>query len=142
MDCIIRSVPSIPLAKIVKFLSGAHVPAGEHIVVIDGEQSGTCTQASFRTILGWRGLEFPLDYAFSLDGTTTKLSARLRMQGLGSGGREQIKVNGVDVTGDDVLVGFEAEDPLRPTAYVEFRFNAGEGDRSIKFLAPLEDADI
>ncbi|MBS1718845.1 MAG: hypothetical protein JST35_00190 [Armatimonadetes bacterium] len=123
----------LSLRQIVTFLSG-HIPPDAHRVFIDGEEKGKCTRASFRTVVVLSGLEFPVDYAYELDGATTTLSSRMRIQGLGAGGREQIKVNGKDVTGDDVVIGFEA-----PNAYVEFRFKDGETPRSVKFVAPLKD---
>jgi hypothetical protein len=129
----------LTLPTIVRFLSGSVEP-GNHVVVIDGQESeATCTRASVRTVFGLGGLEIVVDYAYELGGTTSTLSSRLRRQGLGSGGREQIKFNGKDVTADDVITGFEGSDTLNPVGYIEFRFVAEGQNRSIKFVASLRD---
>ena len=132
-------MPSIKLSDIIKFLSGLNVSPENHTVLLDGEPKGDCTRASFRSVVSLSGLEFPVDYAYKFEDKETTLSARLRSQGLGKGGREQIKVNGAGVKGDDVLVGFEL-DGITPIAYVEFRYLDGDTERSVKFLAPLPNA--
>ncbi|MGV3617235.1 MAG: hypothetical protein ACO1SV_18055 [Fimbriimonas sp.] len=132
-------MPSFTLKQIVSFLSGLHIPAASHRVIVDGTEKGECTAASFRSVVTLRGLEFPVDYAYRLDGVETKLSSRLRSQGLGAGGRESIKVNGQDVTEDDVLIGFDGDGV--PSVYVEFRYKADGETHSVKFIAPLPEAD-
>jgi hypothetical protein len=131
----------LSIDQVIRFLSGLHVDPEQHTVLIDGIQKGRCTRASFRTVFSFKGVEFPVDYAYMSDGVETTLSSRLRKQGLGQGGREEIRVNGKDVVADDVLIGFEAGNGS-PSAYVEFRYaeSEGGGKRSVKFVAPLKDA--
>lgn len=83
------------------------------------------------------GLEIPVEYAYLLSGEETTLSSRLRTQGLGKGGREQIKVNGKDVQGDDVIIAFEASG-VPPKATVEFRFALDGIQKTVTFVAPLD----
>lgn len=108
----------------------------EHVVFVDGERRGRCTRASLRPVLSLRGFEIVLDYAFVDGSDTTALSTRLRGQGVGEGGREQILVNGQDVSNDDVLLGGD-DSTGAPSLYVEFKFTQDGQDRRIKFAAPL-----
>jgi hypothetical protein len=128
------SVPVISLFQVINFLKGAHVPPSQHKVFIDDVEKGVCTKASVRTVLSLGGLEIPVDYAYTLDGSETTLSARLRTQGLGAGGREQIKVNGHDVQSDDVVISFDGS---HGNAVVEFRFTDENRAQRVKFVAPL-----
>lgn len=113
-----------------------HVDAEDHVVFVDGEQKGTCTRASFRFVVTLRGIEFPVDYAYELEGATHTYSSRPSRGGLGKGGREQIKVDGQEVEGDDVIVGADDDTGL-PGLHVEFRYKQGGTDHSVKFVAPL-----
>ena len=124
---------SISLRTIAEILDKSAKPE-DHIVEVNGERMGTCTRASFRIVFSWSGVEFPVDYAYELEDESVALSSRLRSQGLGKGGREQITVNGQDVEEDDVLIGMEADN-----LYVEFRYRDGVGEplESVKFMAPL-----
>lgn len=114
-----------------------HASAGDHTVIVDGEDKGKCcTHASFRMVFSFSGVEFPVDYAYSLDGQTHTFRSRLRREGIGSGGREQIMVDGKDVDDDDVIVGSSSIDGM-PAVHVEFRYSDQGKPHSVIFAAPV-----
>lgn len=128
----------LTLRQLVAFLGGLSVSPESHRVVVDGQPGAVCTKADFRTVFGLAGVEFPVEYAYVDLGKETVLRARLRSQGLGRGGRERLTVDGKQVEGEDVVVSFGTEGG--PSASVEFRWSEGGVARSVRFLAPLEDA--
>ena len=111
-------------------------PPSAHLVFVNGQPGGKCLQASFRTVFSLSGIEFVLAYARESGNARVTYSSRVRPQGVGAGGREQILVNGQDVDRDDVLIGMD--DSAGPgSLYVEFRFSEGGKDQSVKFVAPI-----
>ena len=129
---------ALSLRQLVAFLGGLSVVPEAHRVIVDGQPGAVCTRAEFRTVFGITGVEFPVEYAYADLGKETVLEARLRTQGLGRGGRERLRVDGKDVEAEDVLVSFTTEGG--PAASVEFRWSEGGTVRSVRFLAPLQDA--
>ena len=134
-----RGVATLSLRQLVAFLGGLSVAPEAHRVIVDGREGARCTRASFRSVFGITGVEFPVEYAYvEGDAPEVVLTSRLRTQGLGAGGRERLLVNGKDVEGEDVLVSFSVDGA--PSASVEFRWKEGGTARSVRFLAPLDDA--
>src|SRR5437667_12767523 len=83
-----------------------HADALDHVVFVDGVNKGKCcTHASIRPVLSAKGFEFPVDYAYELDGTKMSFKSRLHREDLGQSGREKIHVNGKSVEDDDVVLG-------------------------------------
>jgi len=126
---------SLSLSSIITLLK-KHAAAADHVVFIDGEEKGDCTHASFRVVVSLSGVEFPVDYAYQLDGQTTTLSSRVRREGLAAHGHEQILVNGQDVDNDDVLIGEDSSAGI-PGLFVEFKYSQEGVEHRVKFVAPL-----
>jgi len=128
-------VMAISLTDIARLLS-QHADPKEHKVFINDVESGTCTRATLRAVFSIGGVEFPVDYAYELNGKRTSFSSRLRTGGLGTGGREQILVNGQDVENDDVLIGADNSTGV-PGFYVEFKYTENGTENRVKFAAPV-----
>jgi hypothetical protein len=120
---------------IIKLLS-KHAEPKDHMILINGEQKGTCTHASFRVVFSLTGVEFPVDYTYVLDEEPTNLRSRVRREGLAAGGHEQILVNGKDVDHDDLLVGLD-DSAGTPGLFIEFKYTESGADKRVKFVAPL-----
>lgn len=111
-------------------------PPAEHTVTIDGEVKGTCLHAAFKPVFSLKGFELVLDYTYALGTTSTTLHSRMRAQGAGAGGKEQILVNGQNVDEDDVVIGADDSAGVG-TIYVEFKYTEGVNRHRVKFSAPV-----
>ncbi|MDI9641392.1 hypothetical protein QPK87_06945 [Kamptonema cortianum] len=125
---------ALSLHQIITLLTKSADPSA-HTVTVNGQPGGSCTRASFRVVWSMSGVEFVVDYGRQSGGATTMYSSRVRGQGLGSGGHEQILVNGQHVSDDDVQIGMDSS--AGPALYVEFLFRDATGNQRVKFSAPL-----
>lgn len=125
------------LNLVTKFIEGAEPE--EHTVFVNGTKTGTCIRATaedISTLLG--GFKVKFRYSYQDGETTTHHYARVRAQGLGKGGREQIEVNSKEVFNDDVILGTTELDGV-PAISIEFRYSLEEGGdtTSVKYVVPV-----
>ena len=128
-----NAMAALSLRQLVTFLGGLNVPPEAHRVVVDGREGAVCTRARFRSVFGLSGVEFPVEYAYRDGAGEVVLESRLRVGGLGVGGRERLTVDGRDVDAEDVVVSFVVEGG--PQAVVEFRWTEAGAPRDVRFLA-------